>query len=134
MEEEYNFNNEIKISKNTQKFVIELSQFSSEKQHRIISILNTLSNQQQSEAHLENKKGWRYMWQRTPKPYLLMLAYLVFLAPIGSIGYQAFNTVPEANKTFFLISLMLILLLPLGVVFYLSYQYVHHKIKDIKEV
>jgi len=132
MDDHYEFNHELKVSKNTQKFISDLAELHPTKRKEIVEVLNALSDQQQSEAHMENKRGWRYMWQRTPKPYLLMLAYLVFLAPVGSIGYQAFNSVPVEFKTFFLISLLLVLLLPLTVVFYLSYQYVHKKIKNIE--
>lgn len=122
----------IAVSKESQKFVKDLSDLPPEKFHKVMNLLGALEKQQDAEANLENKRGWRYMWQRTPKPYLLMLAYLVFLAPVGSFGYQALSHVPENNQLFFSIILLVILILPLLVVFYLSYNYVK-KQKDEDE-
>lgn len=123
----------LKVSKNTQKFVKDLADLPNEKYHKVKNLLNTLEKQQEAEAHLENKRGWRYMWQRTPKPYLLMLGYLVFLAPVGSLGYQAFSHVPNKSQVLYLIILASILILPLLVVFYLSYNYIKQRIKEDKE-
>jgi len=123
---------EIKVSKNTQEFVTNLSNLSQDKYTKVMNTLCALKNQNEAEAYLEDKKGWRYMWQRTPKPYLLMLAYLVFLAPVGSFGYQAFSNVSDNFKIIFLISLSLIMILPLLVVFYLSYNFVKHGEKEEK--
>ena len=117
----------IRISKNTQKFITDVSRLPNDKYNKVMDFLENLKNQQEAEAHLENKRGWRYMWQRTPKPYLLMLGYLVFLAPIGSIGYQAFSHMPDESKIIFLIVLATILILPLIVVFYLSYHYINQR-------
>ncbi len=117
----------IKVSKDTQKFIGDLADLPIEKHHKVRDTLKVLEKQQEAEAHLENKRGWRYMWQRTPKPYLLMLGYLVFLAPVGSFGYQAFSYMPESNKTIFLIILATILMLPLFVVFYLSFHYIKQR-------
>lgn len=122
----------IKISKDTQKFIFNVSRLSNDRYQKVMNFLEKLRNQQDSEANLENKRGWRYMWQRTPKPYLLMLAYLVFLAPVGSFGYQAFSHVPENQKLIFLIILTLILLLPLFVVFYLSFHFIKQRKEDRK--
>jgi len=116
--------NGLKVSKDTQKFVTDLADLSTEKYNKVRNILGVLEKQQVAEANLENKRGWRYMWQRTPKPYLLMLGYLVFLAPVGSFGYQAFSNVSDKYKIIFLIILLIILILPLLVVFYLSYHYI----------
>jgi len=114
----------ISVSKESQKFVKDLSDLPLEKYHKVMNLLGALEKQQDAEANLENKRGWRYMWQRTPKPYLLMLAYLVFLAPVGGFGYQALSHVSDNNIIFFSIILAIILILPLLVVFYLSYNYV----------
>jgi len=124
----------IAVSKESQKFVKDLSDLPPEKYHKVMNILGALEKQQDAEANLENKRGWRYMWQRTPKPYLLMLAYLVFLAPVGSFGYQSLSYIPENNQIFFSIMLLVILILPLLVVFYLSYNYVkQQKSEENKE-
>src|SRR3989344_8136451 len=126
--------NGLKVSKDTQKFVTDLADLSTEKYNKVRNILGVLEKQQVAEANLENKRGWRYMWQRTPKPYLLMLAYLVFLAPVGSFGYQSLSYIPENNQIFFSIMLLVILILPLLVVFYLSYNYVkQQKSEENKE-
>lgn len=114
----------LSVSKESQKFVKDLVDLSPEDYHKVMNVLGALEKQQDAEANLENKRGWRYMWQRTPRPYLLMLAYLVFLAPVGGFGYQALSHVAENNQIFFSIILLLILILPLLVVFYLSYNYV----------
>jgi len=121
------YNESLSISKDTQKFVKDLSELPPQKCHQVLQMLSALEKQQYAEASLENKRGWRYMWQRTPKPYLLMLAYFVFLAPVGSFGYQAFQSLGDNFKTAFLISLTSILVLPLLIVFYLSYQYIKNK-------
>ena len=124
----------IAVSKESQKFVKDLSDLPPEKYHKVMNVLGALEKQQDAEANLENKRGWRYMWQRTPKPYLLMLAYLVFLAPVGGFGYQALSHVPENNQIFFSIILLGILILPLLVVFYLSYNYIkEQKSEENKE-
>ncbi len=73
------------------------------------------------------------MWQRTPKPYLLMMGYLVFLAPVGSLGYQAISYIPDDQKTLYQIILASILLLPLLVVFYISYNYIKQRNEEKKE-
>ena len=117
----------IKVSENTQKFITYISKLPNDKYKKVMDFLENLKNQQETEAYLENKRGWRYMWQRTPKPYLLMLGYLVFLAPVGSLGYQAFSYTPDENKIIYLSILAAILILPLLVVFYLSYHYVQRK-------
>lgn len=117
----------LKVPKDTQKFVTDLANLPTEKYNKVMNILCALEKQQEAEAHLENKRGWRYMWQRTPKPYLLMLGYLVFLAPVGSLGYQAFSHVPDDKKIVYLIILSVILILPLLVVFYLSYHYIKQR-------
>ena len=117
----------IKISKNTQKFITDISRLSNDKYNKLMNFLEKLKNQQDTEANLENKRGWRYMWQRTPKPYLLMLGYLVFLAPVGSLGYQAISHIPDDQKLIFQIILASILLLPLAVVFFLSYDFVKQR-------
>ncbi len=114
----------IKVSKDTQKFVMDLADLAPDKCKKVIAVLDALRSQQGAEADMEHKRGWRYMWQRTPKPYLLMLGYLVFLAPVGGFGYNALQYVGEEHKIIFLITLSAILLLPLIVVFYLSYHYV----------
>ena len=121
---------EIKIDKNTQKFIGEVSKFSNEQHHKVIAFLDKLKIQQDAEANLESKKGWRYMWQRTPKPYLLMLGYLVFFGSVGSFGWNAFQH--AENQTIFLIIFGLLMIFPLAIVSYLSYQYVKH-LKDNKE-
>ncbi len=118
---------EIKVEKNTQIFVKNLSELSTEKRNNVIEILNTLQKQQQSESDLEHNRGWRYIWQRTPKPFLLMMGYLIFLAPVGSLGYKAFEYAGDDNKVIFLIILTAILILPLLVVFYLSYHFINQK-------
>ncbi len=120
----------IRISKDTQKFITDISNLSDTKYNKLMDFLENLRNQQNAEAHLENKRGWRYMWQRTPKPYLLMLGYLVFLAPVGSFGYQAISHIPDNQKLIFQIILALILLLPLAVVFYLSFHYIKQRKKE----
>jgi len=117
----------IKVPKDTQKFVTDLSNLPTEKYNKVMNLLGALEKQQEAEAHLENKRGWRYMWQRTPKPYLLMLGYLVFLAPVGSLGYQAFSHMPDDKKVIYLIILAAILILPLLVVFYLSHNYIKQR-------
>jgi hypothetical protein len=124
------------VSKESQRFVKEISDLPEHKYNKVMNLLENLRMQQETEAHLENKRGWRYMWQRTPKPYLLMLGYLVFLAPVGSLGYQNLSNVPDEIKLIYLIILLLILVLPLSIVFYLSYNYVKHndKFKEIDEV
>jgi len=114
----------LKVSKDTQKFVADLADLPSEKYHKVTDILSSLEKQHDAEANLEKQRGWRYMWQRTPKPFLLMLGYLVFLAPVGSIAYQAFSSIPDQFKTAYLIIMACTLLLPLLVVFYLSYHYI----------
>lgn len=126
MEEE----NTLRISKNTQKFVNDVANLPPHKYDKVMGFLETLEKQQNTESHLENKRGWRYMWQRTPKPYLLMLGYLVFLAPVGSFGYQALSHVSQEFHTIYFLILLLILILPLSVVFYLSYNYVKKRIQD----
>lgn len=123
----------IKVAKDTQKFVGDLADLPSEKYHKVMGILGALEKQQDAEARLENGRGWRYMWQRTPKPYLLMLGYLVFLAPVGSFGYHAMPSINEGYQLIFLAVLSTILLLPLLVVFYLSYHYVKQENKDRKQ-
>lgn len=120
----------LKVSKDTQKFVVDLSDLPTEKYNKVMNILGALEKQQEAEAHLENKRGWRYMWQRTPKPYLLMLGYLVFLAPVGSFGYQAISHIQDDQKLVYQIILASILLLPLAVVFYLSYNYIKQRKKE----
>ena len=89
------------ISKDSQKFVTEISNLSDTKYQKLMDFIELLRKQQEAEAHLENKRGWRYMWQRTPKPYLLMLGYLVFLAPVGSFGYQTISNIPDNQKIVF---------------------------------
>src|SRR3989344_4944871 len=125
MEEE-----KLKVSKDTQKFIADLADLPPLKYQQVIHVLQTLEKQQEAEAHLENKRGWRYMWQRTPKPYLLMLGYLVFLAPVGSLGYQSLSYIPNEIKVIHLITLTIILILPLIVVSYLSYYYIKQRIKE----
>jgi len=114
-----------KVSKDTQKFVKYLADMPAEKHDKLIESLEALEKQCDAEACLEKQRGWRYMWQRTPKPFLLMLAYLVFLAPVGSLGYQNLSSIPEGDRTFYLI--ILVTILPLAVVFYLSYHYLKQK-------
>ncbi|VUT27641.1 MAG: hypothetical protein SYNGOMJ08_00188 [Candidatus Syntrophoarchaeum sp. GoM_oil] len=123
----------IKVSEDTQKFITYVSKLPNDKYNKVMDLIENLKNQQEAEAHLENKRGWRYMWQRTPKPYLLMLGYLVFLAPVGSFGYQAFSYMPDENKIIYLIILATILILPLLVVFYLSYHYVQRQEESEKD-
>lgn len=120
----------IKISKDTQKFITNVFRLPTHKYNRLIDFLEKLKNQQEAEAHLENKRGWRYMWQRTPKPYLLMLGYLIFLAPVGSFGYQAFSYMPDESKVIYLLIFAAILILPLLVVFYLSYHYIKQRKRE----
>ncbi len=122
----------MEISKNTQKFIYDISRLSNGKYEKVMGFLENLRDQQNAEANLENKRGWRYMWQRTPKPYLLMMGYLVFLAPVGSLGYQAISHIPDDQKIIYQIILALVLLLPLSVVFYLSYNYI--KIENKEEL
>lgn len=52
---------EIKVNKDTQKFVKDISELPSEKYQKVRGMLEALERQQQAEAHLENKRGWRYM-------------------------------------------------------------------------
>src|SRR3989344_5283573 len=85
----------LKVSKDTQKFVKDLSELKNEDYKKVMDLLEALKKQQDAEANLESKRGWRYMWQRTPKPYLLMLGYLVFFASVGSFGYNAFSRIEE---------------------------------------
>jgi len=122
----------MEISKNTQKFIYDISRLSNGKYEKVMGFLENLRDQQNAEANLENKRGWRYMWQRTPKPYLLMMGYLVFLAPVGSLGYQAISHIPDDQKIIYQIILALVLFLPLSVVFYLSYNYI--KIENKEEL
>ncbi|MDP3026703.1 MAG: hypothetical protein Q8N63_03270 [Nanoarchaeota archaeon] len=114
----------LSVSKDSQKFVKDLADLPTDEYHKVMNLLGALEKQQDAEANLESKRGWRYMWQRTPRPYLLMLAYLVFLAPVGGFGYQALSHVAENNQILFSVILLLILIIPLLVVFYLSYNYV----------
>ena len=123
----------IRVAKNTQKFVKDLADLNHRDYEKVMDLLEALEKQQATEAHLENKRGWRYLWQRTPKPYLLMMAYLVFLAPVGSVGYHALTYFPEAYKALYISILAGILILPLGVVFFLSYHYIKQRIKEEKE-
>lgn len=116
----------LRVSKDTQKFVADLADLPPEKHRKVLSVLEALEKQQGAEAELENKRGWRYMWQRTPKPFLLMLGYLVFLAPVGSVGYHSLSYIPDTQKNLYLFILLAILILPLCVVFYLSYNYMKH--------
>ncbi len=122
----------IKVSKDTQRFITDISKLPDKEYNKVMNILENLKNQQEAEAHLESQRGWRYMWQRTPKPYLLMLGYLVFLAPVGGLGYQAFSNMPNENKVTYLVILATILILPLLVVFYLSYHYINPKKEEGK--
>ena len=123
----------ISISKDTQKFIKNISILEGNEYRQVIDFLKELKNQQEAEARLENARGWRYMWQRTPKPYLLMLGYLVFLAPVGSLGYQAFSHMPDENKIVYLVILATILILPLLVVFYLGYHYIKQRNEEDKK-
>ncbi len=123
----------IKISKNTQKFITDVSRLPNDKYNKVMDFLKKLKEQQEAEAHLENRRGWRYIWQRTPKPYLLMLGYLVFLAPVGSFGYQAISHIPDNQKIIFQIIFASILLLPLAVVFFLSYHFVKQRKREEDE-
>ncbi len=120
----------LKVSKDTQKFVLDLADLTIEKHRKVIDALEALEKQQTAEANMERQKGWRFMWQRTPKPYLLMLGYLVFLASVGSFGYHSFSSVPDPFKFFYLISMLCVLILPLLVVFYLSYHYIRKRDKE----
>ncbi len=122
----------IRVSKDSQKFITDISTLPDKEYNKVMKFLENLKNQQEAEAHLENQRGWRYMWQRTPKPYLLMLSYLVFLAPVGSLGYQAFSNIPNENKIIYLVILATILILPLLVVFYLSYHYINQREEEGK--
>ena len=123
---------EIRINKNTQKFVKDISEWSPEKCNKIRGLLESLRGQHNAEANLENKRSWRYMWQRTPKPYLLMLGYFVFFGSVGSFGYGAFSHATEIQTTF-LIVLGIIMLVPLIPVCFLSYRYVKRIEKEKKE-
>lgn len=130
--EEYN---NLRIEKNTQKFIQYISDLSPEKANKVLKFLETLKEQQDIEAKLESKRGWRYMWQRTPKPYLLALGYFIFFGGIGISGYQAISKYPE-TMTKNSIILGLILLLPFMLVAYLGIRYVKDKTlqeKDIEE-
>lgn len=118
----------LSVSKESQKFVKDLADLPAEEYHKVINVLGALEKQQDAEANLENKRGWRYMWQRTPKPYLLMLGYLVFFGSVGSFGYSAFSHAGE-NQIIFLILLSTIMIIPLIPVAYLSYNYIKNSNK-----
>jgi len=120
--------NDVRISKDTQKFIGDVSNLSPEKHNKVMRFLEGLEHQQNAEANLENKRGWRYMWQRTPKPYLLMLGYLVFFGSVGSFGYGAFSHAGE-NQIIFLLVLALIMVVPIIPVAYLSYNYIKNSNK-----
>jgi len=121
---------EIEISGNTQKFIMDISNLSQEKYQKTIDFIEKLTDQQNAEAELESKRGWRYMWQRTPKPYLLLLGYFVFFGAVGSFGYNAYSYAGN-HQIMFLMILAAIMILPLIPVSYLSYCYV--KKIDIQE-
>jgi len=121
----------LKVSKDTQKFVKDLSELKNEDYKKVMDLLEALKKQQDAEANLESKRGWRYMWQRTPKPYLLMLGYLVFFASVGSFGYNTFSRIEEL-KIAFLIVFGVIMISPLIVVSLMSYHYMKHN-KSEKE-
>jgi len=113
----------IKISKDTQKFITDVSMLPNDKYNKVMDFLENLKNQQEAEAHLENKRGWRYMWQRTPKPFLVMMGYFVGFGSIGSFGYSNY---PKATgfEEIYLISLIIIMVSPLILVTILSYYYI----------
>lgn len=119
-------NDEVRIAKGTQVFVRNLSELPPEKQKRTLELLDAISKQQDVEANLEKQRGWRYMWQRTPKPYLLFLAYFVFLGSVGSFGYGAYSHVAEANQVLFMWVLAGVLILPLLPISFLSIYYIVH--------
>jgi hypothetical protein len=124
---------EIRISKDTQKFVKYLSDLHPDKARKVITLISALRDQQFAEKGLENARGWRYMWQRTPKPYLLMLAYFVFFGAVGGFGYQAISKSPT-TLTQNSIILLAIVLIPLILVFYISYQYVKNEKLHEKDI
>ena len=119
----------INISKGSQKFVVDISKFSDAKQRKVLEVLDMLRQQQDAEANLEHKRGWRHMWERTPKPYLLMLGYFVFFATVGSMGFYAFMKIGDMDKIkqLYLIVFALIMLVPLLPVSYLSFKYANSK-------
>jgi hypothetical protein len=122
-------NQPIKFNKNTQKFISEISKYKPNQIKNIIKILNNLENQQNSEANLENKKGWRLMWERTPKPYLLTLGYLVFFGPVGWAGYSTFSKISNIEiQSFYLIILFLTMFFPLIVTSLISYHFIKKEI------
>lgn len=120
---------ETRIAKGTQKFIKELSNLPRDKYMKTKILLETLGKQQNSEANLESKRGWRYMWQRTPKPFLVMMGYFVAFGSIGSFGYSNY---PKAIgfEQLYLVSLISIMIAPLILVGILSYHYIKNNIEQ----
>ena len=117
---------EIRIAKGTQKFVKELSDLPKDKYLKTKDLLDSLANQQSNEAQLENKRGWRYMWQRTPKPFLVMMGYFVGFGSIGSFGYANYSKAVGFEQLY-LYSLMGIMIAPLILVGILTYFYIKNE-------
>lgn len=123
---------EIRIAKGTQKFVKDLSDLPKEKYLKTKDLLETLGSQQSAEAQLENKRGWRYMWQRTPKPFLVMMGYFVGFGSIGSFGYSNYSKAVGFEQLY-LTSLIVIMIAPLILVGILTYFYMKTGLKENKE-
>jgi hypothetical protein len=123
---------EIRIGKGTQKFVKELSELPKDKYLKTKDLLETLGKQQENEAQLENKRGWRYMWQRTPKPFLVMMGYFVGFGSIGSFGYANYSKAIGFEQLY-LFSLMIIMVTPLILVGVLTYFYIKGENKKNRE-
>lgn len=117
---------ELKISKNAQKFVTDLSNLPKEKYLKVKDLLIVLGKQNDAEANLENKRGWRYMWQRTPKPFLVMMGYFVGFGSIGSFGYANYSKAVGFEQLY-LYSLMSIMIAPLILVGILTYFYIKNE-------
>ena len=118
----------ITISKDTRKLIDDISRYPKDKYDKVINFLETLDSQQSSEAELEKQRGWRHMWERTPKPFLLLMGYFVFLAPVGSVGYYSSSLLSENLEYFipyYFIILFLIIIIPLLIVSHISYKYLN---------
>jgi len=125
--EEYN------VNPKTIKFIEGIARWTPEQRRQVSQVLGALGQQQTAESSLESARGWRYMWQRTPKVHLLMLAYFVFFGSAAFAGFWTYRII-TTYQVLYLSVFAAIMLIPLIVVFYLSYNYVKHiKAIEIEE-
>ncbi len=75
------------VSKETQKFIREISNYDEKKVKNIKTILNSLENQQRAEAKKEFNKQLRYIFEKATPETVPFLVYCIYVGLAGLFSF-----------------------------------------------